>query len=162
MLKYKDVLVTFSEIPGEVSLCINLTGCQIHCEGCHSPHLWEDIGTPLTKEELEALIKKNEGITAVCLMGGDNNVVELWAVAKYLRENTSLKIGWYSGKKLLKDTPLEYFDYIKTGPYKKDLGGLNSVTTNQRFYEVKVKCSPIDKKVLYRYLEDVTYKFQKP
>lgn len=95
-------------------------------------------------------------------MGGDSNVTELWAVAKYLRENTSLKIGWYSGKKFLKDTPLEYFDYIKTGPYNKDLGGLDSVTTNQRFYEVKAKCSPIDKKVLYRYLEDVTYKFQKP
>lgn len=161
MLKYKDVLVTFSEIPGEVSLCINFTGCQIHCEGCHSPHLWEDIGTPLTKEELEALIKKNEGITAVCLMGGDSNVTELWAVAKYLRESTSLKIGWYSGKKFLKDTPLEYFDYIKTGPYNKDLGGLDSVTTNQRFYEVHTKYLVDNETVLYRYLEDVTYKFQK-
>ena len=161
MLKYSEAQVTCLEIPEQVSLCINLTGCQIHCEGCHSPHLWEDIGTPLTKEELNALIEKNEGITAVCLMGGDSNVAELWAVAKYLRENTSLKIGWYSGKKFLKDTPLEYFDYIKTGPYNKDLGGLDSVTTNQRFYEVHTKYLIDSETVLYRYLEDVTYKFQK-
>ena len=162
MLKYSEAQVTCLEIPEQVSLCINITGCPVHCEGCHSPHLWEDVGTPLTKEELNNLIEKNKGITAICLMGGDSNVTELWAVAKYLRENTSLKIGWYSGKKLLKDTPLEYFDYIKTGPYNKDLGGLNSVTTNQRFYEVHTKYLIDSETVLYRYLEDVTYKFQKP
>lgn len=153
MLKYTEAIVGFSEVPEEIALCINISNCPIHCEGCHSPHLWEDIGTPLTKEELNALIEKNEGITTVCLMGGDSNVAELWAVAKYLRENTFLKIGWYSGKKFLKDTPLEYFDYIKTGPYKKDLGGLDSITTNQRFFEVKQGTNGTS-------LKDITFKFR--
>lgn len=161
MLKYKEAVVTFSEIPEEVSLCINITGCPIHCEGCHSPHLWEDVGVSLTRDEIDNLIKKNSGITAICLMGGDNDVIELWAIAKYIKEHTSLKVGWYSGKSLLKDTPLECFDYIKTGPYKQELGGLDSPTTNQRFYEIHAKCLVNSDKVLYRYLEDVTYKFQK-
>lgn len=160
MLKYAETMVTFREIPSEVTLCINITGCPIHCEGCHSKHLWEDTGTPLNKKELDMLIKTNEGITAICLMGGDNHPIEVFEIAEYIKKTTSLKVGWYSGKSFLKDTPLEYFDYIKTGPYKKDLGGLDSVTTNQRFYEVHEKCDTHNK-LLYRYLEDVTWKFQK-
>ena len=62
---------------------------------------------------------------------------------------------------LRQDLPLEYFDYIKTGPYKKELGGLDSITTNQRFYQVKKKLAYMSDEVMYRYLEDITWKFQK-
>lgn len=36
MLKYTDTRVTFSEVPDEVTLCINISGCLCHCEWCHS------------------------------------------------------------------------------------------------------------------------------
>ena len=39
MLKYLDTMVTFSEIPDEVTLCINLTNCPYHCPDCHSKEL---------------------------------------------------------------------------------------------------------------------------
>ena len=29
------------------------------------------------------------------------------------------------------------FDYIKLGPYIEQLGGLNSASTNQRFYRIQ-------------------------
>ena len=32
---------------------------------------------------------------------------------------------------------IECFDYIKTGKYNKDLGGLDSLTTNQKFYKIE-------------------------
>ena len=59
MLKYVEVQVGFSEVPEEIALCINISGCPIHCKGCHSPHLWKDIGKELTVEVLERLIGKN-------------------------------------------------------------------------------------------------------
>lgn len=73
MLKYVDTAITFSEIPDEITLCINLSNCPCHCEGCHSPHLAEDIGQVLTISRIEKLISGNKGITAICFMGGDND-----------------------------------------------------------------------------------------
>ena len=34
------------------------------------------------------------------------------------------------------DSCLDYLDYLKIGPYKKELGGLDSPNTNQKFYVV--------------------------
>lgn len=32
MVKYTDIQVTFREIPDEITLCINISGCPNHCE----------------------------------------------------------------------------------------------------------------------------------
>ncbi len=44
MLKYVDTAIVFSEIPGEITLAINISGCPNHCQGCHSKYLWKDYG----------------------------------------------------------------------------------------------------------------------
>ena len=44
MLKYTSYTVVFQEVPDEVSLAFEVSGCPFKCEGCHSPHLWEDVG----------------------------------------------------------------------------------------------------------------------
>lgn len=161
MLKYTETLVTFGEVPSEVTLCINITGCPVHCPDCHSKWLWEDVGEELKTKVLSDLITRNTGITCVAFMGGDNNPQEVYELAKWVKNNTELKVGWYSGMHLRNDIPLEHFDYIKTGPYKKELGGLDSITTNQRFYEVKNKYAYHSDEIMYKYLEDVTFKFWK-
>ena len=56
MLKYVDTLVSFQEIPDEISLCINLSNCPNNCPGCHSAYLKDDIGTPLTYTELMRML----------------------------------------------------------------------------------------------------------
>lgn len=136
MLKYVDTAVTFSEIPNEISLCIDISGCPNHCPGCHSKYLWEDIGEPLNKESILKLISENEGITCVCLMGGDQAPNTITWLALCIKEKyPDLKVAWYSGlAKIHKDIDTSYFDYIKIGPYVEDLGPLNSPTTNQRLY----------------------------
>lgn len=159
MLRYKDTMVTFAEVPSEVTLCINMTGCPVHCPDCHSKWLWEDTGQILDGRELDTLIRANYGITCVCLMGGDSDPHEIYDLAACIKRNTKLKVCWYSGMPLRKDIPLEYFDYIKTGSYKKELGGLDSITTNQRFYEVVPKYAFNSNKIMYRYLDDITFKF---
>ena len=71
-MKLYNYDIVFQEVPDEVSLAINITNCPNHCEGCHSPHLWDDIGEELTTELLSSLIAQYEKlITCVLLMGGD-------------------------------------------------------------------------------------------
>ena len=152
MLKYTETLVGFSEVPEEITLCINISGCPMHCVGCHSPHLWNDIGEELKPVILSNLIAKNNGITCIAFMGGDASPDEIVNLAKWVKNNTELKVCWYSGKS---DIPFsyDYFDYIKVGPYIKEKGGLNSKTTNQKFYKV------IHKETV-NVLDDITFKFQ--
>ena len=52
MLRYADYDIVFQEIPDEVTLAINLSNCPNHCKGCHSAYLMEDVGEPLTEENL--------------------------------------------------------------------------------------------------------------
>ena len=138
MLKYVNTMVTFSEVPDEISLCIEISNCPCHCEGCHSPYLAEDIGEPLDLQHLTNLIDSNKGITCVCIMGGDANPSKVDDIAQDIKEYYhNLKVGWYSGRQeLSKDIELSNFDFIKLGPYKEEFGPLNSRTTNQRFYKV--------------------------
>lgn len=136
MLKYVDTLVSFQEIPDEISLCINLSNCPNSCQGCHSPYLKEDIGTPLTYVELMKMLDKNNGISCVCFMGGDKEPWEIQRLAQFVKER-GLKVAWYSGKQdLHEDIYMVNFDYVKLGPYVEELGPLNSKTTNQVMYKV--------------------------
>ena len=139
MLKYVNTMVTFSEVPDEISLCIEISNCQCHCKNCHSPYLAEDIGEPLDLQHLTNLIDSNKGITCVCIMGGDANPDEVDDIAQDIKEYyPELKVGWYSGRQeLSKEIDLQNFDFVKLGPYIEELGPLNSKTTNQKFYKIK-------------------------
>lgn len=158
MLKYVNTQVTFSEIPDQITLCIEISNCPIHCPECHSKYLWKDIGTPLNKESLLDLISKNEGITCVCLLGGDQAITSINWLAKCIKEfNPELSVAWYSGQsKLDKDINLEYFDYIKLGPYIEECGPLNNPNTNQRLYCYSKYYSDF---TIDKGWRDITYKF---
>ncbi len=88
-MKYTDTQIVFRELPDEITLAINISGCPLQCEGCHSPYLREDIGTILTKEVLKQLITDNPGITAICFMGGDAQPIEINVMAKWLKKHYS-------------------------------------------------------------------------
>ena len=158
MLKYVETEVSLGEVPEEIALCINISNCPIHCEGCHSPHLWEDIGEELTTQKLEQLIKDNKGITCIAFMGGDSDPKSILNLAIWVKHNTHLKVCWYSGRRLSYTITYQYFDYVKTGPYNKYRGGLDNPDTNQRFYKVSVEK---EGDLKYTAFKDVTYKFRK-
>lgn len=154
MIKYVESLVTFSEVPDEISLCINISGCQIRCPDCHSSYLWENIGKNLTESSLRKLIKKNSGITTVCFMGGDQDIDYVISLAKVVK-TLGLKTARYSGKKTVDPKEYKVFDYIKYGPYIKELGPLNSPTTNQKMEKIELTGNN------QMWVTDITYKFQK-
>lgn len=160
-LKYLDTDVTFSEVPDEISLCINLTNCPCNCKSCHSPELSKDIGTVLDAGVIDLLIKGNKGITCVCLLGGDNDPYTVRNILRYIKVfYPELKTAWYSGRDKVPD-PLFYavIDYLKLGPYIEELGPLSSKTTNQRMYEVYLKEDGEGEDVWE--LVDITSKFWK-
>lgn len=133
-MRYVDYEVVLREIPDEITLAINISNCPYHCEGCHSPHLWKDIGVVVTPMELVSLIDFNKGITCVAFMGGPFEEVN--AASNFIHSvYPELKTAWYTGSSAL---PIEEhnLNYIKIGRYIKDLGPLNSPTTNQRLYRI--------------------------
>jgi len=139
MLKYLYCKEVFREIPSEISLGVSLTGCTIHCDGCHSKELWEDSGTPLDVEELGRLLGKHRGITCLLLLGGEHDIASLVSLFKYAR-GQGIKTAWYCGLTLIPPGDLgilECLDYVKIGPYVSKLGGLESPRTNQRLYQVR-------------------------
>jgi len=129
-MKVASFDIVFQEIPGEVTLALNLSGCPCHCPGCHSRHLWEDVGEPLTKDLLDGLLARYGAmITCVCFMGGDQNPKEVQYWAEQIKDH---KTAWYSGRM---NFPERGFDYVKLGGYIEELGGLKSPKTNQRLYK---------------------------
>lgn len=139
-MKYVETFIALQEFPDEVTLAINISNCPFRCQGCHSPWLWTDVGHTLSAATLDVLIGYNKGISCVAFMGGDGALDEVLKLARHVRgKHPGLKIGMYSGRSLLRDLSLllPILDYVKVGPYLKDRGGLDSVTTNQAFYSVE-------------------------
>lgn len=157
MVKYLETAVTFEEIPDEVTLAINISNCQNHCEGCHSPWLREDVGEELTPEVLNDLIDKNEGITCVCFMGEGNDIEGLLDLALIVAQR-GLAAALYSGRPDVEAELGAVFTYLKEGPYIEEFGPLNKETTNQRMYKVHHKVNGDDLELEF---EDITYKFWK-
>ena len=144
MLKYLDYQILPNEIPNELSLGIFIPGCPMHCDGCHSPHLWDvnskGLGRDLDKAEWDALRTRQNGFSCVLFMGGDWSPSDL--TEAILGASTGLEMAYalYSGQEYeaLRDSlDLRLFKYLKWGPYRKDLGGLQSRTTNQQIWRLE-------------------------
>ena len=139
MLKYTTSEVTFREIPNEITICINISNCPYKCEGCHSKELWEDIGKELTLKTLDRLLSRNRGVTCICFMGGDKDLLSLQLLLNFVKLcYPNVKTAWYTGRK---EVPLFNFDltlldYIKLGPYISKYGPLDNPKTNQRLYKL--------------------------
>ena len=140
-MKVASFDIVFQEIPGEVTLALNLSNCPCHCPGCHSQHLAEDIGEVLDEALMDGLLARYKGlITCVAFMGGDAAPDEVIQWANYIHQlpitnhQSVLRTAWYSGRTSFPRDP-RALDYVKLGPYIESLGGLKSETTNQRFYK---------------------------
>lgn len=137
MLKYLYTKVVFAEVPGEISLGISISGCQIHCKGCHSRDLWEDKGTPLNIKELDRLLSANKGVSCLLLLGGEQDMDSL--IELFMYSHKKIKTAWYCGLDMIpkdKIGIMQYLDFLKVGHYDSELGGLNSQFTNQVFYKI--------------------------
>lgn len=140
-LKYKGYSIVMQEVPNEISLAINVSGCPHMCEGCHSTYLWDYDGNYLIDDIDKLLNQYSDLISCVCFMGGDQNQNDLlYCIDKV--NSQGLKICLYTGINdinLISKDIIEKLDYIKIGRYVEKLGGLDKKTTNQHFYDLKNK-----------------------
>jgi anaerobic ribonucleoside-triphosphate reductase activating protein len=138
---YSYPQIQFQEVPDEISLSLSISGCNLHCKGCHSKETWNPhFGKELTDDELRRLLNRNKYISCVLFYGGEWVLDELEEKIDLIRkEYPHLKICLYTGRELdyFNEDFLKKLDYIKVGPYIEHLGGLASETTNQRFYVLK-------------------------
>ena len=153
-IKYYTKKICFQEIPDEISLAYFLTGCPNRCPNCHSPHLREDIGTPVMESLHEDLYKNADRASCVLFMGGDDpvhcdNLIDVLITCKHHGYKTALYSGFELDFITHNKELLENLDYIKVGPYVEGFGPLNKKTTNQRLYKL----------VNGLIKEDITYKF---
>lgn len=150
-LKYISYSVVCEEVPDEISLVINISGCPHKCEGCHSKYLWNYTGQYIS-DNIDAILNiYSDYITCVCFMGGDQNIDELFMLCKKIKNRYKLKTCVYSG---LDDIHVfdrhmnkKLIDYLKIGRYIQELGGLDSDKTNQRMYRISDGS-----------IEDITYR----
>lgn len=134
--------VVFQEVPNHISLAFSISGCSLGCKGCHSTETWDkDFGNELTDEIFIAWINKYKGMVSnVLFYGGEwepTRLVELLSIAQAHNLKTSL----YTGLELpeLDKAILSHVTFIKTGKFIKTLGGIDSNTSNQFFYDMENK-----------------------
>lgn len=143
--------VSLQDIPNHIAFVINMGNCTKGCEGCHSKDVMGYDACNLTKrvplEEVlaEAYKVYKQGVRVCCIMGGTTNDGVTKASLTALINILSLifKVGLYSGSDGdINDEGINSYyayctplTYLKVGSYKKELGGLSSDKTNQKFYE---------------------------
>lgn len=129
--------VTLREVPGNIAVYFSFDCCANRCEGCHSPELQQDSGERISLQEMyekaEYALKK--GATAIVLMGIDSCSI-LTEEGKTLIINVMQSLApvcLYTSRTL--EEALHWnTQWIKTGKFIEERGGLDKQTTNQRFY----------------------------
>ncbi|WP_322406725.1 anaerobic ribonucleoside-triphosphate reductase activating protein [Idiomarina sp. PL1-037] len=137
-LHYSAEQIVWQEVPGEVTLAYTITGCPVGCKGCHSVDSWPvGSGSSLTQEHLAQQLQKYRGlITCVLFLGGEWQPTALLKLLKQIR-NEGLETCLYTGYESVSISLREQLTYLKTGPWIAARGGLESPTTNQRFYDLR-------------------------
>ena len=82
-----------------------VSGCDVHCRGCHNHDSWDfDTGRPFTDETMDELIESinNPWIKGLTLSGGHplacQNLTEIYNICKTVRERCPNKDIWlYTG-----------------------------------------------------------------
>lgn len=138
MLKHLGGAIVMQEVPDEITLAVNVSGCTHRCPECHSKYLWEDKGILLDNEWIQNMLKQyKRHVTCVCFMGGDHEQYELLDMCQVIHK-VGVKTCLYSGVDSVTDIiqPLQNeLDYLKIGSYIPEYGPLNKNTTNQKMFK---------------------------
>ncbi len=139
-MRYSGCQVVFQEIPNEISLAFQVTGCPLRCPGCHSSSLWNTLtGCDLNIATLTTSIKKHQRfISCVLYLGGEWDTAGLIAQLDHIK-SFDLKTALYTGLDYseVDGEIIRRLDYLKYGKYVSELGPLSSIKSNQRLISLK-------------------------
>jgi anaerobic ribonucleoside-triphosphate reductase activating protein len=135
-MKFADYDIVFKEHPNHVSLLFRITGCPNHCKNCHSSELHGNSGEELTIPRFIDILQRYHGLfTNVIFFGGEwesDHLCKLLEICRCKGIRTTL----WSGCAEIAPKILGLLDYVKTGEYDEQKGGLDSPRTNQKYIEV--------------------------
>lgn len=134
-----------------VRVSVFVSGCRIHCKGCHNSEAWDfNYGEKLTDELKSNIFEKckNENISGLSILGGEpfdkDNREEVLQFIKDFKEQVGKNIWIWTGytidelKKEKSPTSIEIIklvDVIVEGPFieeKKDITLRFRGSSNQR------------------------------
>lgn len=89
MLRYMEFGLSYEEVPGEITLCIYITGCKDRCADCHYSELWQEAAGELLADYFEQILDLyHEYTTCVCFMGeGENTQASRLELLRYVDES---------------------------------------------------------------------------
>lgn len=139
-----------------------VSGCSLHCKGCHNPETWNsNSGKPFDKEAKKELFEALDKpyIQGVTFSGGhpleNENIAEVYNLCKEIKENFPTKDIWlYTGyifENIDSYLIMKYIDVLVDGEYieeQRDLRLKWRGSRNQRVIDVK-KSLKENKVVLY-------------
>lgn len=140
-LKFTEYQISFSEIPEQISLSINISNCPHKCLNCHSPHLQQNIGQKLTTKKLLSILNLNQDITTITLLGGSQNINQINKLFKKIKSiHPNILTAIYLGDdNIPPHLNLNYVDYLKIGKYIPQNGNLANPNSNQILYQITHK-----------------------
>ncbi|MDD2169342.1 anaerobic ribonucleoside-triphosphate reductase activating protein [Glaesserella parasuis] len=139
-LRFISEQIVWQEVPNETSLAFLISGCPLGCKGCHSIESWKlGSGQFLSEIYLQHRLAQYQGLISCVLFMGGEWLPELLLQRLQLVRQSGLKTCLYTGLELEQLPPeiLAVLDYVKTGRWIAELGGLNCITTNQRFINLQ-------------------------
>lgn len=117
------------------ALEVYVSGCTMGCPGCHNEELWDfSLGDKFTPEWLNELVKKINAnknlIKRVWILGGEPLDQDQKQMAKLIKgvRACGVEVWLFTGHGI-DSVPVDMFklcDYIKCGPYRKELYGENT------------------------------------
>lgn len=145
-----------------VRVCLWVSGCPHHCDGCQNPESWNfDNGKPFTPYSLSCLISEinKDYCDGLTLTGGDplaeSNIIEVTDVAKTVKELFPDKTIWcytgYDYDSVKEEEIMKYIDVLVDGKFikpERDISLKWRGSSNQRVIDVK-KSLQSGKVVLY-------------
>lgn len=136
-MKLAQYELTFQEIPDEVCLTLLISGCKMACKGCHSQYAWsEQYGVELTSQLMQALLERYQSaITCLVFLGGEWNKKELIELLRICKTK-GVKTALYTGLDQVDQEIKNELNFLKTGRWSFELGGLDSPITNQRLINI--------------------------
>ena len=128
----------FQEVPDHIALAFTVSGCPLRCAGCHSQDTWPlASGEPLTEQRFaDYLDQYQDFINCVLFFGGEWHMDSLISKLAFAKSR-GLKTCLYSGFDKIPNRLKAHLDFLKVGPWIAERGGLSSLTTNQRFYDLR-------------------------
>ncbi|MDG6858394.1 anaerobic ribonucleoside-triphosphate reductase activating protein [Glaesserella parasuis] len=139
-IRFISEQIVWQEVPNETSLAFLISGCPLGCKGCHSIESWKlGSGQFLSEIYLQQRLAQYQGLISCVLFMGGEWLPELLLQRLQLVRQSGLKTCLYTGLEFeqLPQEILAVLDYVKTGRWIAELGGLNCITTNQRFIDLQ-------------------------